>query len=638
MAAAIVRRAPYKDFLQPALHRRFSTTSTLLLALVYIQAILLGQWNSFLWSWFPIGPVGIRTLFLFASALTVIILRISQYHVGKRASTSAISGALPNLITIQALEAWVAYTISSALFGLVFLWSASADSKLNWISTMSGDRGRLNERPVFLSFYLLVAATFQAIMHIICDTDRITIDVNKARKSPVTNGGASSTTPLTVLLTKLPGVVANAVMRAIGVYALAVTLYSTIFRGAAWSWAMTFFRPFNNLPKSNMLPVDWPWFKGSTLMQCLWAGVLLSCTWEIGNYAFSRFMVKAPLKNGNPLTNESKDPNGSLLNGLKSKKMPIRCFALWELAHIAREFELRRKAIFEDIDRKDGPMWSQVFVICLDIVKGLEQRVDNYGKPPPAPVAQPEPVVEQKPRILAPPKDDPIFQARPASRSMRGEIEKTLTQATQAPGHTPVSQLSPIAKKTFRNARDRVLTKEQQEALTSPQVVGQFQALATTVLRADYIGWWFRQDFRRLLTAAVLGSPHSELSHHLNAIEILSAMAVHSLTEDKFGNVHKDIGPIVRTFTAVIKRLEAFKASFPVHWTDVEGSKSTPEVDEVIKALKAGLSQVVQEFEPYIRDLRLTRTDIRLAKEAMEPTEGVLAEKDEKPAMREVPK
>ncbi|CRJ80593.1 hypothetical protein BN1708_000309 [Verticillium longisporum] len=603
MAAAIVRRAPYKDFLQPALHRRFSTTSTLLLALVYIQAILLGQWNSFLWSWFPIGPVGIRTLFLFASALTVIILRISQYHVGKRASTSAISGALPNLITIQALEAWVAYTISSALFGLVFLWSASADSKLNWISTMSGDRGRLNERP-----------------------------------SPVTNGGASSTTPLTVLLTKLPGVVANAVMRAIGVYALAVTLYSTIFRGAAWSWAMTFFRPFNNLPKSNMLPVDWPWFKGSTLMQCLWAGVLLSCTWEIGNYAFSRFMVKAPLKNGNPLTNESKDPNGSLLNGLKSKKMPIRCFALWELAHIAREFELRRKAIFEDIDRKDGPMWSQVFVICLDIVKGLEQRVDNYGKPPPAPVAQPEPVVEQKPRILAPPKDDPIFQARPASRSMRGEIEKTLTQATQAPGHTPVSQLSPIAKKTFRNARDRVLTKEQQEALTSPQVVGQFQALATTVLRADYIGWWFRQDFRRLLTAAVLGSPHSELSHHLNAIEILSAMAVHSLTEDKFGNVHKDIGPIVRTFTAVIKRLEAFKASFPVHWTDVEGSKSTPEVDEVIKALKAGLSQVVQEFEPYIRDLRLTRTDIRLAKEAMEPTEGVLAEKDEKPAMREVPK
>ncbi|KAF3358510.1 hypothetical protein VdG1_00070 [Verticillium dahliae VDG1] len=581
MAAAIVRRAPYKDFLQPALHRRFSTTSTLLLALVYIQAILLGQWNSFLWSWFPIGPVGIRTLFLFASALTVIILRISQYHVGTRASTSAISGALPNLITIQALEAWVAYTISSALFGLVFLWSASADSKLNWISTMSGDRGRLNERPVFLSFYLLVAATFQAIMHIICDTDRITIDVKKARKSPVTNGGASSTTPLTVLLTKLPGVVANAVMRAIGVYALAVTLYSTIFRGAAWSWAMTFFRPFNNLPKSNMLPVDWPWFKGSTLMQCLWAGVLLSCTWEIGNYAFSRFMVKAPLKNGNPLTNESKDPNGSLLNGLKSKKMPIRCFALWELAHIAREFELRRKAIFEDIDRKDGPMWSQVFVICLDIVKGLEQR---------------------------------------------------------APGHTPVSQLSPIAKKTFRNARDRVLTKEQQEALTSPQVVGQLQALATTVLRADYIGWWFRQDFRRLLTVAVLGSPYSELSHHLNAIEILSAMAVHSLTEDKFGNVHKDIGPIVRTFTAVIKRLEAFKASFPVHWTDVEGSKSTPEVDEVIKALKAGLSQVVQEFEPYIRDLRLTRTDIRLAKEAMEPTEGVLAKKDEKPAMREVPK
>ncbi|KAM0330694.1 hypothetical protein ACHAQA_003646 [Verticillium albo-atrum] len=593
-----------------------------------------------LWSWFPIGPVGVRTLFLFASALTIIVLRISQYHVGTRASTSAIRGALPNLITIQALEAWIAYSISSGFFGLVFLWSASTDSKLNWISTMSGDRGRLNERPVFFVFYLFVAATLQAFMHIVCDTDRLTIDVNKYKKKPNTNGGATSTTPLTVLLTKLPGVAANAFMRAVSVYALAVTLYSTIFRGTAWSWAMTFLRPFNNLPKSNMLPIDWPWFKGSLVLQCLWAGVLLSCTWEIGNYAFSRFMVKAPLKNGNPLTNESKDPNGSLLNGLKSKKMPIRCFALWELAHIARDFDLRRKAIFEDIDRKDGPMWSQVYVICLEIVKGIEQRVDDYGKPPPAPVAQPEPVVEQKAKTLAPLKEDPIFQARPASKSMRGEFEKTLTQATQAPGHSPVSQLSPIAKKTLRNARDRMLTKEQQEALTSPQVVGQFQALATTVLRADYVGWWFRQDFRRLLTAAVLGSPYSELSHHLNAIEVLSLMSVHSLTEDKFGNVHKDIGPIIRTFTSVIKKLEAFKAGFPVHWTDVEGSKSTPEVDEVLQALKTGLSQVVQEFEPYIRDLRLTRTDIRLAKEAMESLDGAKArnDKDETPAMREVSK
>ena len=35
-------------------------------------------------------------------------------------------------------------------------------------------------------------------------------------------------------------------------------------------------------------------------------------------------MAKAPLKNGQPLTFEAKDPNGSLLNGLKSKKPSIK--------------------------------------------------------------------------------------------------------------------------------------------------------------------------------------------------------------------------------------------------------------------------------------------------------------------------
>lgn len=44
--APTIRKAPYKDFLQPALHRRFSSTATVLLVLAYILAILLGELNS----------------------------------------------------------------------------------------------------------------------------------------------------------------------------------------------------------------------------------------------------------------------------------------------------------------------------------------------------------------------------------------------------------------------------------------------------------------------------------------------------------------------------------------------------------------------------------------------------------------
>jgi nucleoporin NDC1 len=46
MAGTPTRRAPYKDTLQPALHRRFSSTAGLLLAVSYLESILLSSWES----------------------------------------------------------------------------------------------------------------------------------------------------------------------------------------------------------------------------------------------------------------------------------------------------------------------------------------------------------------------------------------------------------------------------------------------------------------------------------------------------------------------------------------------------------------------------------------------------------------
>ena len=46
MAGATVRRSPYKDFLQPALQRRFATASLCVLAIAYAQALVLANWSS----------------------------------------------------------------------------------------------------------------------------------------------------------------------------------------------------------------------------------------------------------------------------------------------------------------------------------------------------------------------------------------------------------------------------------------------------------------------------------------------------------------------------------------------------------------------------------------------------------------
>ncbi len=42
--------------------------------------------------------------------------------------------------------------------------------------------------------------------------------------------------------------------------------------------------------------------------------------WEFANAAFGVFVSQEPLKKGRPLTDDTKDSNGSLLAGLKAKK------------------------------------------------------------------------------------------------------------------------------------------------------------------------------------------------------------------------------------------------------------------------------------------------------------------------------
>ncbi|GKT57132.1 nuclear envelope protein [Colletotrichum tofieldiae] len=570
-----------------------------------------GTGNNF-WSWFPIGPAGFRTIFLFTCGLSILVLRIAQYHVGVRASNSTFHAFTKFFFSIHTLEAFLFYSFSSALFSHVYLWALPESANLGWVTYYSGgERARVNERTLCFFCYMAISAVVQAIFHFYHDNDKLIIDVSRSEGGEVKVSGDAS---LNKVLGEVPAILIQSSVRCLSVAPVAGVVHMMFLRSFIWGWALFFLRPFYNIPRTNMLPPTQPWDL-PLLFRCAVAGFLINVVWKTANHAFSTFMVKPPLKNGKPLTSESKDPNGSLLNGLKSKKDQVRCFALWELAYIARNDEGRRKAIFQDIDRKDGSTWSQIYVHCLNVIKSIESRIDGYGKPASVPAAPVQPE-EARARSSAPLKEDPIFQSKPANRTMRGEMEKALTQVGRHPGTSPVSQLSPIAKKTLRGARDKVLSKEQQEALSSPQLKSQFQTWALKIINNEYVGWVFRQEFRNRLTAVVLGTPYSELSQYVNAVDVLSLLAVHSLTEDTFGKVHKDIPTIIRTFTTVINKIEVFKTNFPVHWTDVEQNRAAPEVDALIAALKTGLGQVIAEFEPYSNDLRLTRTDMRLAKEA----------------------
>ena len=286
---------------------------------------------------------------------------------------------------------------------------------------------------------------------------------------------------------------------------------------------------------------------------------------------------------------------------------------MWELAFIARDFPDRRKAIYEDIDRKDGPMWSQVYKICLDVLTSMETNMDVYMAPPPAPSDTDPAQPEIKERTTAPPRDDAIFQPIPQPKpGLRNQVEKAVNQAALAPGQA--SQLSPAAKRAVDTAKSHLL-RIQKDATGSDDVDGLFRHLALKFLKSP-LGWPFRQHYHRRLAHAVLGTPYGEPSLYINAACALAGLTVESLREDKYGNVQRDVAGIVRALTGLITKLETFRGRLDGHWTDVEGDKVCKEVDGVVEVLKDSLARLVEAFGPYARDLRLSLGDMRLAREA----------------------
>jgi nucleoporin NDC1 len=265
----------------------------------------------------------------FLCSVAIILLRIAQYHVGLRTSTSGFQTLQQHLFKIQTLEAIVSYTLSANLFSFVYLFSAPESANLSWITYFAGHRPRLNERPLLFVGYFVALGLTQALLHVYWDTDRLSLGVVARTADPSKQPG-DATTQLKRFYTSLPNLVPVALMQACVTFSVYFVLYLTLLRGAAWQTALFVFRPFYSIPKTNAVPTHWP-ISAYLLCRCLAVGFVLCFVWAAANQAFSIFLVKEPLKKGLPLTSESKDPNGSLLNGLKSKKSSVKVSSVHQL-------------------------------------------------------------------------------------------------------------------------------------------------------------------------------------------------------------------------------------------------------------------------------------------------------------------
>lgn len=257
--------------------------------------------------------------------------------MGIRTSFSAwqtFTNYSPKFHAIQSIG-W--YFFSAWLYSEIYIWSIPKDADLNRIKLIpKTDRPILNERPIYFTFFLLFLAVVQAGFHLFYDYDRIDMPVQKTSpKGAVKEHISLAESPSVLLKNKLPTLAANSLRRAVVVafvapimYSIDVPVYPYSIRRFAWNLTRSWAKVFWSLPKSGALPSIRP-FHWSLLLRTVTSGFLLVMLWEVGNAAFTAYVSQEPLKNERPITYESRDPNGSLLTGLKGKKLQTRVGSLF---------------------------------------------------------------------------------------------------------------------------------------------------------------------------------------------------------------------------------------------------------------------------------------------------------------------
>jgi nucleoporin NDC1 len=513
------------------------------------------------------------------------------------------------------------YLLSAFLFGEIYIWTQPESKKLGYTDQgKSYERLRLNERPMFLRYMFVVLALVQSGAHLWRDYDKIEFPVitPKAEQDAAVTGPAPK--PRQVLVQKLLPLAQIAAIWSGAVSLVGSLIYIIGFRYVLWpsyySWARSVL--MISLSKSRPLPATLPPF--APLVGMFFAeGSLMLFMWHVINTTFDLFMSQPPLKNGKPITNDSKDPNGSLLKGLKAKKETIKAVALWELALITESIPERRKTLYGEMNRKNGATLKQVVDICLSEVSLLTRRL-NTGLDP-----------------HYRPSDEAGDKNQTQSVSLVSQIATPLENARiTGPGLSPTTtsgKLGEVAAgfaKSFSSSQNGVKTREYLKKGTA-EVSQQLQKGVEEVearssgfyqqLMASPFGYPFRRSLRRTVNVVVAGAPYSRISILCNAVIALTNLTVSSILEDEYGRMQDEVSQIILVFTEALKKLDEYIAKLNIHWTDYETllrpeaeRKKVAEAEQVREALRAGLQKILRSFGEYLTGLNMSRLEITEAK------------------------
>ena len=242
-------------------------------------------------------------------------------------------------MSINTLQTLAFYLFSAWWFSEVYVWSASENADLNWVvegkyvetlprleafranGSRSYERPSLNERPIYLRAHFFTLAIMQSVKYMYSGSDKVPLPIPKA--SGIIGQRVAEKGPFERLQAKLFPLLHYSVSMAFILSISSLLSYPLLVRRYAWSWSLWFARLVWSIPRSSQ-PPTMPPYHWTVLVRSFTSGILLLLLWEISVAAFTEYVAQVPIKNGKPLTDDSRDPNGSLLNGLNSKREAVR--------------------------------------------------------------------------------------------------------------------------------------------------------------------------------------------------------------------------------------------------------------------------------------------------------------------------
>lgn len=178
---------------------------------------------------------------------------------------------------------------------------------------------------MYLRAILCHFGIFQGLVHLYLDYDNT--EAARQDDDAILDSGSepAKQNAYVQLANSLPYIIKTTLPRSTIMTATGTISYFIFFRRILWRWAYAILGSVYTLAKSSG-PSRYPRL-GNLLYHSLIAGSLLIFLWEVSNKAFTLCTYQRPLKRGLLLTEDSRDPNGSLLSGLKARnpitKVPI---------------------------------------------------------------------------------------------------------------------------------------------------------------------------------------------------------------------------------------------------------------------------------------------------------------------------